>query len=395
MKTSHSSQISLFRNEIYIFDAETLHFVYVNRCAQVNLGYTMEEFRELTPLDIKPEHPLACFTETGAPLLNGTQDHIEFMSAHRRKDGSEYPVQVHLETSVLGERSVFVAIILDMTERQAMEAELRDSRERAMAADRAKIEFLANMSHEIRTPMTAILGFIDILLDNVVKPENIEIIHILKENGEYLINTLNDILELSKIEAEKCEVSRINCSPHKIVTEVVSLMRERATAKNLALEVRFDGPIPETIQSDPDRLSQILINIVANAIKFTETGSVKIVTRLFNEPGGEPKLQFEIIDTGIGIAEDQMEKVFLAFTQADGSMTRQFGGTGLGLTISRRLVELLGGKISVSSTLGKGSTFSVTVSTGLLDDMRMINNPVESGIAPLAMVPENGWTAIS
>ncbi|HIF00498.1 MAG TPA: response regulator [Planctomycetes bacterium] len=156
-------------------------------------------------------------------------------------------------------------------------------------------------------------------------------------------------------------------------------MPRQATAKNLPLEVRFDGPVPATIQSDPARLRQILINMVGNAIKFTETGSITIVTRLLKEPGEKPRLQFDIIDTGIGIAKEQMEMIFLAFTQADGAPTRKFGGTGIGLTISRRLVELLGGTISVSSTLGKGSTFSVSVSTGLLDDVRMINGPVDPG----------------
>ncbi|MEO2046282.1 MAG: ATP-binding protein [Pirellulales bacterium] len=144
------------------------------------------------------------------------------------------------------------------------------------------------------------------------------------------------------------------------------------------MEFRFDGDIPETIQSDPTRLRQILINIVGNAIKFTESGSVQVVIRLLHEASEEPKLQFDVIDTGIGIADNQIEKLFLAFTQADDSTTRQFGGTGLGLAISKRLVELLCGEISVSNTIGQGSTFSVTVATGPLDNVRMAHNAVES-----------------
>ncbi len=365
-------------NEIFIFDVWSLHFVNVNHGARDNIGYTMEELRGMTPLDIMPEQTLASFAELVAPLLEGAQDYLEFTTVHRRKDGSEYPVEVHLETSVLGENKVFVAIILDITERRRIEEELRGSRERALAADRSKSEFLANMSHEIRTPMTAILGFNDILLDNATEPEDINAARTVKENGEYLITLINDILDLSKIEAGKLNVEKIACSPHEIIADVASLMRVRAIAKNLQLEAQFNGDIPKTIQSDPTRLRQILINILGNSIKFTETGKVQIVTRLVNGPGEESKLQFDVIDTGIGIAEDKIGKLFQPFTQADGSTTRQFGGTGLGLTISRRLVELLDGEISVSSSIGKGSTFSVTVSTGPLDDVRMTHNAVES-----------------
>ena len=370
-------------NEIYIFDTVTLHFVHVNYGAKENIGYTMEELRGMTPLDIKPEHTHASFTKMVAPLLDEINENIEFTTVHRRKDGSEYPVHVHLEVSVLGEQKVFAAIILDITERQKMEKELRDSREKALSANQSKSEFLANMSHEIRTPMTAILGFTDLLLDNVVEPENVEAVRTVKDNGNYLINLINDILDLSKIEAGKIEMEQIDCSAHAIVADVTSLMRVRAIAKGLPLEVRFDGPIPEKIQSDPTRLRQILINLVGNAIKFTETGSVQITTRLLNKTGQQPKLQFDIIDTGIGIADADIAKLFMAFTQADSSTTRQFGGTGLGLTISKRLVEALGGEISVSSTIGKGSTFSITVSTGPLDDVRMAHNAVETSVEHL------------
>ena len=252
--------------------------------------------------------------------------------------------------------------------------ELKISRERALAADRSKSEFLANMSHEIRTPMTAILGFTDLLLEKVEEKESVEAVRTVKHNGEYLMNLINDILDLSKIEAGKIEKEEIDCSVLEVVSDVVSLMRVRAAAKGFPLDVRFDGPIPEKIQSDPTRLRQILINIVGNAIKFTETGSVQIVTRLLNNTEEEPKLQFEIIDSGIGIPEHSIEKLFSAFTQADNSTTRQFGGTGLGLTISKRLVELLGGDISIESNVGKGSTFSVTVSTGPLKNVQLMHN---------------------
>ncbi len=365
-------------NEIYILNARSLKFMHVNRGAQENIGYTLAELREMTPVDIKPHHTLASFEEAVAPLRNGTKDTIQFSTVHQRKDRSEYPVDVRLQRDKFSGTDVFVAVILDTSERQQIDLELRESREKALAATRSKSEFLANMSHEIRTPMTAILGFTDILFDNVVKQENVEAVNTIKENGKYLLELINDILDLSKIEAGKCQVEQVVCSPHKIVADVASLMRVRATAKNLPLEVRFEGGIPETIHSDPTRLRQILINICGNAIKFTENGSVTIVVRLLDGQGDEPRMQFDVIDTGAGIAAHKIEMLFSPFMQADNSTTRQFGGTGLGLTISRRLTELLGGNISVKSTVGQGSTFSITVSTGPLENTRMIDSAVES-----------------
>ncbi|QDT41892.1 Sensory/regulatory protein RpfC [Gimesia alba] len=284
-----------------------------------------------------------------------------------------------------GEPFKIVKYSVDVTQRvlidQALKVAKQDlvhAKEAAELANQTKSEFLANMSHEIRTPMTAILGFTDVLLGSVVKPEDIDSVKIIKRNGESLIGLINDILDLSKIEAGKLDVEHIDCSAHQIVSDVASLMRVRSASKGLDLKVRFDGPIPETICSDPTRLRQVLINLVGNAIKFTETGSIEIVVRLLNGAEDEPKLQFDVIDSGIGIPKDKIEKLFSRFTQADGSTTREFGGTGLGLTISKRLVELLGGMVSVSSKIGEGSTFTVTVATGSLDNVKMVQSSNES-----------------
>lgn len=262
---------------------------------------------------------------------------------------------------------------------------LQAAAEAAEAANRAKSAFLANMSHEIRTPMNAILGFNDILLDGVSRPENIDAARTIKENGQYLIRLINDILDLSKIEAEKMEVEHVHCSPHALLNNIYSLMNVRAISKGLPLEFQIEGPLPETIYTDPTRLRQILINTIGNAIKFTETGSVKVVTRLLDLPDQPTRMQFDVIDTGIGIDAANIDSLYLPFTQADGSMTRKFGGTGLGLTISKRLTELLGGEITVASEPGMGTTFSITVATGSLEKVPLIEsccivNSPETGI---------------
>jgi len=280
----------------------------------------------------------------------------------------------------------------DVTEREQMEQDLKDTaaalelanktlaqyNETANAANRAKSAFLANMSHEIRTPMTAIIGFADMLLEKVEKEDNLAAVSTIKRNGEQLLELINDILDLSKIEAGKLDVMPASCSPVKVVAGVASLMRLRAETKNLPLEIEYLGAIPETIQCDHTRLRQILINLTGNAIKFTETGSVRLVTRLVHGMGRPPCLRFDVVDTGIGLTQEQIPDLFQPFTQADSSTAREFGGTGLGLAISKRLAEMLGGDITVSSSLGQGSTFSLTVETGPLDGVSMLDNPEEA-----------------
>ena len=260
---------------------------------------------------------------------------------------------------------------------------LEESSRIAKSATRAKSDFLANMSHEIRTPMTAILGYADILLDE----EGIEkapvhrrqALKTIKRNGDHLLGLINDILDLSKVEAGKMQIEPIRCSPCDLLAEVVSLMRVRADAKQLKLEIEMVSPVPETIFTDPLRLRQVLVNLVGNAIKFTDQGEVRIAVQLTTCGAAVPAaLRFDVTDTGIGMNEEQIGKLFQAFSQVDNSSTRKFGGTGLGLCISKRLTAAMGGKIEVHSTPGKGSTFSVTIDPGPLDGIRMIQNAKEA-----------------
>jgi signal transduction histidine kinase/ActR/RegA family two-component response regulator len=274
----------------------------------------------------------------------------------------------------LGE--TFNAMMAILEDRQGA---LEQTARQAQTATQAKSEFLANMSHEIRTPMTAILGFTELLLEEgdiaTAPPSRVEAIKTIRVNGEHLLQLINDILDLSKVEAGRLDAERIACSPVQLLADVHSLMTVRAAAKKLPLRCGFAGPIPETIVSDPTRIRQVLVNLVGNALKFTETGAVEVTGRLLDGSDEAPRLCFEVRDTGIGLTPEQMQMLFQPFTQADVSTTRKFGGTGLGLAISKRLAGLLGGDIAVESTPGQGSTFRVTFATGSLDGVRLLDNP--------------------
>ncbi len=301
----------------------------------------------------------------------------------RRHDGA-YRIILERGAARIGSDGAFAGYIGACTDI----TDMREASERANAANRAKSDFLANMSHEIRTPMTAILGYADLLADDgdpaKAPPSRLDYIDSIKRNGAHLLSIINDILDVSKIEAGKMAIERLMVDPQHLLLDVESLMSVKARAKNIEFRVIQDTPLPASIVSDPIRLRQILVNLLGNAIKFTERGSVTIRAAFESRPA--PRLIIRVIDTGIGITPEQASRLFNAFEQADASTTRKFGGTGLGLRISRDLARLLGGEIGVESTPGVGSCFSLTLyaSSPDLSEMR----PPESLRQRIATLPQ-------
>lgn len=310
----------------------------------------------------------------------------------KRKDGSCFPIELTLrEVDDPQDQIHFIGVFRDISEQRKSQNKLDEYVERlkqsrremkrkdyqlksAMSiverANQAKSEFLANMSHEIRTPMTAILGYTDILKDNPGNHKNLELIEIIQNNGSHLLQVINDILDLSKIEMGDFEIRKVRCSPTRILQEVIDEYQPGASQKGLSLQARYQESLPETIQTDPGRLKQVLANLVSNAVKFTSEGRIELEVRMCSQSRQDRILQFSVTDTGIGIPAEKLKHIFEPFTQADSSTSRNYGGTGLGLTLSHKLVQLLGGNLRVQSTLNRGSVFSVTLNVGSEVDLQ-------------------------
>jgi len=270
--------------------------------------------------------------------------------------------------------------------------ELERASAEARAASDAKSAFLANMSHEIRTPMAAILGYADLLGDEEVSQDVAAGYRdIIRTNGQHLLTILNDVLDISKIEAGRMELAATGFSPWELCTEVVSLLRAQAREKGLDLSLVADGPLPREVETDPVRLRQILLNLVGNAVKFTHEGEVRLVVR-FGPREGHPRrvLTFDVVDTGVGLSLDQTDLLFQPFSQADASSTRVVGGTGLGLAISKRLANILGGDVGVQSEVGQGSTFTLWIDVGEPGALETVGDACPdpgSGRPPLRTLP--------
>jgi two-component system sensor histidine kinase/response regulator len=297
-----------------------------------------------------------------------------------------------LERDTRGEPVRMLGIVIDVTDRKTAEAELRTAKDAAEAANRAKSEFLANMSHEIRTPMNGVIGMTDLVLDTELTSEQREYLRIVKSSADALLTVINDILDFSKMEAGKFELDPIDFNPHDAIGDMANTLALRAHQKGLELIVDIDAEVPQTLRGDPGRLRQIFVNLLGNAIKFTHQGEV--VLHVTKEAVIPPHvvLHFSVKDTGVGIPLDRQKSIFEAFTQADGSMTRTYGGTGLGLTISSQLVQLMGGRLWVESEAGQGSTFHFTASFALVKAfavMATIPDAVDLRDLPVLIVDDN------
>ena len=287
---------------------------------------------------------------------------IEVLESGLRVDGSPGRFLVYKFPVTIGEDEAAVGgVCVDITERERQAEALRETERRAQAANMAKSEFLANMSHELRTPLTAILGFADLLGEPQVPPaERLEHVETIRRNGEHLLAIINDVLDLSKIEAGRLKVERLPTELATLTGDVIGLMQVRAKAKGIVLNSIVEPGTPAMIQTDPVRLRQILVNLIGNAIKFTQAGSVSV--RVSAASG---RVNFEVRDTGIGMTPEQMTRLFRPFEQGDPSMSRIYGGTGLGLRISERLARMLEGSIAVDSAPGSGSIFTLSLPAGV------------------------------
>ena len=340
------------------------------------------------PDDAPLAQPAAAVNE--APSLKPIRDLFEQLRAEQGVNARQAAARLELD----GRRRIWtyaamcIAVLLGLALSYALvfeyeshvrsgERELQEAKRAADAASQFKSSFLASMSHEIRTPLTAVIGFADLLARPTLSDsEKVNYLAKVRNNSTHLLHIVNDILDLSKIEAGKMEVERIDCSPVQVVNDVIGLLTPRSDEKGVKLETRYVGLCPQTIRSDPVRLRQVLTNLVSNALKFTDkNGAVAIVVEMIITQQGQSRLQFRVTDTGIGMTPEQIERLFKPFTQAEASTARRFGGTGLGLSIARQFAQMLGGDITVASHAGIGSAFTVEVDTGPLSAVRAIETP--------------------
>jgi two-component system sensor histidine kinase/response regulator len=334
-------------------------FLRVNEKFCAIVGYSREEllqkaFRDIIhPDELKAhiEHYDSCIAQDAPPAACERR----FL----RKDGTTVWVEGHgsYQHDASGRPVYAIAAVQDVSERKKLDEELHRAKESAEAANRAKDEFLANVSHEIRTPMNAILGMAELALDTPLTDEQRGYLNIVLASAEGLLSLINDLLDFSKIESGRLELEEADFSLRTVLNQTLRALALRAHKKGMELACQVEQDVPDGLVGDGNRLRQVLLNLIGNAIKFTEAGEVIVRVRAQETDHEAVVIDFEIADTGIGIAPEKQQKIFQAFEQADSSTTRRYGGTGLGLTISSRLVEMIGGKITVESELGRGSTF--------------------------------------
>ena len=345
------------KDAIFITDFDA-NIIDVNQYACDNLGYTREELlgHSVDNIDVsgKIEENLIHLDQI-TPGVPVTREGV-----HRRKNGTTFPVEIRLSLYESGDRKLICGLVRDITDRKHSEEMLKEAIKTAEEASKYKSEFLANMSHEIRTPMNGVIGMTGLLLDTPLNNEQTEYAHTIRKSADSLLSIINDILDFSKIEAGKLDIEILDFNLRNAIGEVMDLPSVNAHEKGLEFAYYIHHDIPSLLKGDPGRLRQILINLVNNAIKFTEKGEVFTTLTPEKETDKNVTIKFTVKDTGIGISQSDAAILFQSFQQVDSSTTRNYGGTGLGLSISKRLAEMMGGEIGVESELGKGSIFWFT-----------------------------------
>ncbi len=338
----------------------------INTQAERFFGYSSLELEGqlievLLPPRYRGKHPGQRKGYFAAPHVRPMGAGLELFG--QRKDGTEFPLEISLSPLRIHGELLVLSAIRDVSARKQIERELKQAREAADAANRAKSDFLANMSHEIRTPLAGILGYVEMLAHYCqTEEERKDYAAKIKRNADNLTDLINDILDLSKVEAGALKIEQFCFSPLVEFENIISLLEGSAQQKGITIETRFERPFPPKVISDVTRWRQVLINVLSNAIKFTETGTITVTGRATRNPHPTKDfLSFEVKDTGCGIATEAQSHLFQPFVQADSSTTRKYGGTGLGLALSRRLARALGGDLVLTESVpGKGSIFTFT-----------------------------------
>jgi PAS domain S-box-containing protein len=334
-------------SDVYLVESGSLQLLQANQSATERLGYTPSEMLNLSLADLLFEGDRKRLEAALAPLRGGGQAEVLLEANQRRRDGTSYPVEARIQVTQSTEPELLLVISQDITERnEALEAR-QESRE--------KSRFLAAMSHELRTPLNSILGFSQLLLTDrfgTLTEKQTKYVANVESSGQHLLLLINDLLDLSKVQAGKMDISISAVGLFPLIEESATKMTELAEAKGLDLEITGDTGL--VVLADPLRLRQILLNLLSNAIKFTDKGAVKVTTSAAGE-----EVRVDVADTGVGIDPDDLERMFEEFTQARTGRSKSAQGTGLGLPISRRLAELMGGRVEVASKVGVGTTFTV------------------------------------